>query len=117
MGFGRYLRWRGAVRAATAFVRKGPPADERAVLTAGLKTKRESAYFDVPDVLMMAAVVRHAGVRVPQWPQWLEALKMECGGLISEGVFSEEGRSVVPEDTKVVRTQPLFNTTVGGTFK
>ena len=127
VGFGRYLRRRSAVRAATAFVRKGLTADERAVLTAGLKTKRESAYVDVPDVLMMAAVVRHAGVRVPkslaeaqrspQWPQWLEALKKEYGGLISEGVFDEVDRSTVPEDTKVVPTQLLFNIKADGTFK
>ena len=34
------------------------------MFTAGLKTKRESAYVDVPGVLVMAAVVSHAGVRV-----------------------------------------------------
>ena len=94
------------MRAATAFVRKGLTPDERAVLTAGLKTKRESAYVDVPGVLFMAAVVRHAGVRVPKFlaeaqrspqrPQWLEVLKKEHGGLISEGVFDEVGRSTVP---------------------
>ena len=68
---------------------------------------------------MMAAVVRHAGVRVPkplaeaqrppQWPQWLEALKEEYGGLISEGVFGEVGHSAVPEDTKVGLPQLLFD--------
>ena len=67
------------------------------MLTAGLKTKHESAYVGVPDVHLMAAVVRHAGVRVlkslaeaqrsPQWPQLLEALKKEYGSLVSEGVF------------------------------
>jgi len=97
------------------------------MLTAALKTKRESAYVDVPDVLMMAAVVRHTGFRVPkslaeaqrspQWPQWLEALKKEYGGLISEGVFDEVDRSTVPEGTKVVPTQLLFNIKADGTFK
>ena len=81
------------------------------MLTAALKTKRESAYVDVQGVLMMAAVVRHAGVRVPKslaeaqrppkWPQWLEALKKEYGGLISEGVFDEVDRSTVPEYSQI----------------
>ena len=84
------------------------------MLTAGLKTKREWAYVDVPGMLVMAAVVRHDGARVtkslaeaqrpPQWPQWLEALKKEYGGLLSGGVFDEVGRSTAPEDTKVVPT-------------
>ena len=84
-GFGRYMRRRSALRAATAFVRKGLTSKERAVLTAGIKAK--SAYVDVPDVLMMASVLRHDGVHVPksleearrspQWPQWLQALKEE----------------------------------------
>ena len=46
----------------------------------------------------------------PQWPQWLEALKKEYGGLLSEGMFDELGRSALPEDTKVLPTQLLFNT-------
>ena len=111
-GFGRYMRRRSALRAATAFVRKGLTSEERAVLTAGIKAK--SAYVDVPDVLMMAAVLRHDGVHVPksleearrspQWPQWLEALKEEYGGLLAQGVFDEVDRASVPVDTRVVPT-------------
>ena len=100
------------MRAATALGCKGLTADERDMPSAGLKTKRESAYVDVPGVLVMAAVVRHDGVgvpnlfakaqRPPQWPQWPEVPKKEYGVLISEGMFGEVNHSTVPEDTKVV---------------
>ena len=125
VGFGRYLRRRQAVRAATAFVRKRLTAAERVVLKEGIKAK--TAYIDVPDVLMMAAVLRHDGVRVPktlaeaqrspQWPLWLEALKKEYGGLVTQGVFDEVDRSAVPVDAKVVPTQLLFAIKKDGTFK
>jgi hypothetical protein len=125
VGFGRYLRRRAALRAAAAHARKGLTKDERALFQAGLRAK--SAYVDVPDVLMMAAILRHDGVRVPttiqeaqrspQWPQWLEALKKEYGGLISQGVFDEVDRASLPSDTKVVPTQVLFNIKADGTFK
>ena len=83
MGFGRYSLRRGAVRAATAFVLKGLTANERAVLTAGLTTKRESAYVDVPDVFVMAAVVRNAGVRVPK--SLAEAKRYPPAALVARG--------------------------------
>ena len=55
--FGRHLGRRPALRAATAFVRKGLTADEATLLEDGPKTR--STYVDVPDVLMMAAKIRH----------------------------------------------------------
>ena len=125
VGFGRHRRRRAALRAATAFVRKGLTADEAALLEAGLRAR--SAYVDVPDVLMMAAIIRHEDVRVPkslseairspQWPQWLEALKKEYGGLLSKGVFDEVDRSDVPASSKVVPTQTIFEIKKDGRFK
>ena len=55
---------RSAPRAATAFVRKGPSPVDMKLLEERLKAS--SAYVDVPDVLIMAAIVRHEGVRVPE---------------------------------------------------
>ena len=80
----------------------------------------------------MMAVIRHTGVRVPkslapkslaeagrsaQWPQWLEALKKECGDFLSQGVFDEVDRGAVLVATMVVPTQLLLNTRADGTFK
>ena len=125
VGFGRHRRRRAALRAAKAFARKGLTAEETALLEAGLRAK--SAYVDVPDVIMMAAIIRHEGVRIPksiseairspQWPQWLEALKKEYGGLLSKGVFNEVDRSAVPAGSKVVPTQTIFDIKKDGTFK
>ena len=53
----------------------------------------------------------------PQWPLWLEALKKEYGGLVTQGVFDEVDRSAVSVDAKVVPTQLLFAIKKDGTFK
>ena len=127
-GHGRYpLRRRRAARAAIANVKKALTPDERKLLLAGLEVKAASAYIGVPDTIMMAAKVRHDRVHIPktiwearktpQWPQWLEALKKEYGGLRNQGVFDEVERSSVPLGTKVVPTQLLFNIKADGTFK
>ena len=123
--FGRHWGRRSTLRAAKAFVRKHLSPDDMKLLEEGLKAR--SAYVDVPDVIMMAAKVRHEGVRVPenlrqalespQRDQWLEALKKEYGGLLSRGVFDEVDRSAVPAGTKVVPTRMLFAIKSDGTFK
>ena len=123
--FGRHWGRRSALRAAMAFVRKGLSPDDMKLLEDGLKAR--SAYVDVPDVLMMAAKVRHKGMRVlenlrqalesPRRAQWLEALKKEYGGLVSRCVFDEVDRSAVPAGTKVVPTRMPFAIKSDGAFQ
>ena len=62
--FGRLRGRRSALRAATAFVRKGLSPDDMKLLEGSLKAR--SAYVDVPDVLVMAAKIRPEGMRVPE---------------------------------------------------
>ena len=62
--FGRHWGRRSTLRAAKAFVRKHLSPDDMKLLEEGLEAR--SAYVDVPDVIMMAAKVRHEGVRVPE---------------------------------------------------
>ena len=82
-----------------------------------------SAYVDVPDMLVRAAVTRNIRIprnladaqASPEWPRWKAAIEKEIGGLIRLGVYNEVNRN--DATTKVVPTQMIFDIKLDGSFK
>ena len=74
-----------------------------------------SAYVDVPDMLVRAAVTRNIRIprnladaqASPEWPRWKAAIEKEICGLIRLGVYNEVNRN--DATTKVVPTQMIFD--------
>jgi len=115
---------RRLVRAATAHYGKSLTPEQRALYKEGLRA--QSAYIDVPDIVMMAAVVSN-GIQLPrsiaearasrQWPQWKAALEKELGGLRQEGVYTDVDLSEVPAGVTPIPTQILWTIKATGEFK
>ena len=82
-----------------------------------------SAYVDVPDMLVRAAVTRNIRIprnladaqASPEWPRWKAAIEKEIGGLIRLGVYNEVNRN--DATTKAVPTQMIFDIKLDGSFK
>ena len=115
---------RRLVRAATAYYGDGLTREQRELFQEGVRA--QSAYIDVPDIIMMAAVVSNGIVlprsmaeaqSSPQWPQWKAALEKELGGLRQEGVYSEVDRRDVPAGVTPIPTQILWTVKLTGEFK
>jgi hypothetical protein len=112
------------LRAAAARYGAALTPEQRALFREGIRA--QSAYIDVPDIIMMAAVVTN-GIRLPrnmaeaqaspQWLQWKVALEKELNGLRQEGVYTEVARRELPAGVTPIPTQILWTVKLNGEFK
>ena len=115
---------RPLLRAAAARYGAALTPEQRALFREGIRA--QSAYIDVPDIIMMAAVVTN-GIRLPrnmaeaqaspQWLQWKAALEKELNGLRQEGVYTEVDRRELPAGVTPIPTQILWTAKLNGEFK
>jgi hypothetical protein len=115
---------RPLLRAAAARYGAALTPEQRALFREGIRA--QSAYIDVPDIIMMAAVVTN-GIRLPrnmaeaqaspQWLQWKAALEKELNGLRQEGVYTEVDRRELPAGVTPIPTQILWTVKLSGEFK